>query len=81
MNTRIYARCNSSQRIEELYFHTFAQFSMPWTIKKWGNYNYPFLSYICYLNKDTVRYNEYKKKSLSKEQLEDMKGGYFEYVE
>ncbi len=67
--------------LEKLYFYTFSQFSMPWSIKKWGNYNYPFIAYICFLNNDIVRYKEYKEKSLSKEQLEDMKGGYFEYVE
>lgn len=74
-------RRRSDEDFEKCFYYTFCHFSMPWTVENWIGFNYPAYSYFAYLSGDTRRYKYYKEKSLSSIQIENMKGGLFEYVE
>lgn len=72
---------HSKEYIEKFFIYGAIEFSMTWKIKKWKDYNLPFLAYIYYLGGDIDMYKYYRDKSISIEQQQKMKAGYFEYVE
>ena len=67
--------------VECNFLYSAIEFSMSWKIKKWNNYKFPLLAYVFYVGGDYARYKIYRDKSISKEQLEDMRASYFGYVE
>lgn len=57
------------------------QFGISWRIVKAQDYKLPMMAYVFKMRGERERYALYREKSLSKEQLENMKAGYFPYVE
>ena len=70
-----------SENVERNFLYSAIEFSMTWKIKKWNNYKLPLLAYAYYIGGDFERFKFYRDKSVSKEQLDDMKASYYGYVE
>lgn len=58
-------------------------FQMPWTISTslYERYSYPAMAYIAKIYGNQTKYKYYKNKALSREQLEILKVGIFEYIQ
>lgn len=70
-----------TEDVERNFLYSAIEFSMTWKIKKWNNYKFPLIAYAYYTGGDYERYKTYRDKSISKQQLDDMKASYFGYIE
>ncbi len=62
-------------------YYSAIDYSSCWRIWKKDNYVFPLIAYIYYCGGNKSMYEKYKALSLSPEQLSDMRGAYFEYIE
>ncbi len=67
--------------IEKRFTHSAWEFLINWNIKKSNDYKLPIIAYIYYCSNDKIRYELYRRKSTSLEQIKNMKAGEFRYVE
>lgn len=68
--------------IEKRFIYAGTDFQMPWTIppRLYTEYSYPAMAYIAKMYNNTTKYEHYKLKSISQDQLSRIMVGKFEYI-
>lgn len=71
----------SEEYILSKFKYSALEFSSGWRGRNWENYKIPFIAYVYYCGGNKKMYEKYRNLSVSKEQLYDMRGAYFSYIE